>query len=45
MTMHIETESEREHARETLAEVIRKLEEALRLQTAAERAEGCCEHE
>jgi hypothetical protein len=45
MTLHIESERERQLARETLNEVIRKLEEALALQTAIERAEGSCEHE
>ncbi len=45
MTMHIESESAREIARATLAEVIRKLEEALQLQAAVERAEGPCGHE
>ena len=45
MTLHIESEREREFARETLSEVIRKLEEALALQTAVERAEGSGDHE
>jgi len=41
MTLHIESERERQIARETLNEVIRKLEEALALQRAAE-AESAC---
>jgi predicted RNase H-like HicB family nuclease len=41
MTLHIESETERAFARETLEEVIRKLEEALALQTASEREERC----
>ncbi len=45
MTMHIESESERETARATLEEVIRKLEAALQLQASVERAEGPCGHE
>jgi len=44
MTLHIESEREREFARETLHEVIRKLEEALALQRAAE-SEDACGHE
>jgi hypothetical protein len=40
MTLHIESERERAFARETLGEVIRKLEEALALQRSAEAQDG-----